>query len=631
MDRRLYRMERSSPRVIGGDNDGYAVFHYPQPNTADINNHNEVRPTAERQCYTWTKIPTLNGNVPPPRSGAASVVTRHPTTGAARLWVLAGYGGNVSRLDDFYYYDFSTGLWEIVNVLSQEKPGPRENNGVVLSDSRSQSIYLFGGVSEKETRKYGFFRARWTCLQESSDPDPAIEDAMGGVGRGGGSLAAQNRRVAPSRRFGYVSVVHEGKFLLFGGFDGTRWLNDMFVFDFETNKWTEVEPRGDLPSVRSCPAWAKDDRYVYVLGGYDGIERKNDFFACDLTTYSWTQMPCLGSAPSPRYFHSCCLYAGKLFLYGGYSGTERLSDMFSYDFDTNHWSTIDCTAGDAPSGRSSLVAQVYDNSLYVFGGYNGQTVLNDFYKFRLKPVSVPPTSLVRDMSRLLQQPELADVCFRVESCLVYANRAILAIRSEYFRVMLCGGMRESHNDRRRFQRSPSANHMETEGFDDEIQNAEQPHGNLTEIDLPDVPYDVFMKVLEYLYTDSVQDVSLELGIQLLVASEQFMLDRLKSLCEDLIRHDIDVNNVLGILVAAHRHNASCLKGIALDFVILHLNETTIMTGLSELRQEPDLLLEIIKRNAGNQPMAPAHGGSARVVSSGGPFGQGAEWSAGARR
>lgn len=99
---------------------------------------------------------------------------------------------------------------------------------------------------------------------------------------------------------------------------------------------------------------------VALAGGYDGVERKNDFFACDLTDYSWTMMPCLGNAPSPRYFHSCCLYASKLYLYGGYSGTERLADMYVYDFDTNHWSTIDCTHGDAPSGRSSLVAQVYE-------------------------------------------------------------------------------------------------------------------------------------------------------------------------------------------------------------------------------------------------------------------------------
>ena len=113
--------------------------------------------------------------------------------------------------------------------------------------------------------KFDIETNRWTCLQESSDPEPAsMEDAMGGAGRAGSFM--QQRRVAPSRRFGYVSVVHEGKFVLFGGFDGTRWLNDMYVFDFATNTWTEVEARGDLPSVRSCPAWAKDDRYVYVLG-----------------------------------------------------------------------------------------------------------------------------------------------------------------------------------------------------------------------------------------------------------------------------------------------------------------------------------------------------------------------------
>ena len=140
---RIYRMERSAPRVVGGDNEGYSVYHYPPH--GDQESASIVRRPADRQCYTWTKIPTLNEVVPPPRSGAASVVTRHG--GVARLWVLAGYGGATDRLDDFYCYDFSTGLWEIVNVLSSEKPGPRENNGVVLSDSTSQCIYLFGGYN----------------------------------------------------------------------------------------------------------------------------------------------------------------------------------------------------------------------------------------------------------------------------------------------------------------------------------------------------------------------------------------------------------------------------------------------------------------------------------------------------
>ena len=50
------------------------------------------------------------------------------------------------------------------------------------------------------------------------------------------------------------------------------------------------------------------------------------------------------------------------------AGNERLADMHCYDFETNHWSEVDCTSGDAPSGRSSLVAQVYENCLYIFGG-----------------------------------------------------------------------------------------------------------------------------------------------------------------------------------------------------------------------------------------------------------------------
>ena len=63
---------------------------------------------------------------------------------------------------------------------------------------------------------------RWTCIQESSGPSGDGDDASRASG-GGGDLKA------PSRRFGYVSVVHNNKFVLFGGFDGSRWLNDMHV------------------------------------------------------------------------------------------------------------------------------------------------------------------------------------------------------------------------------------------------------------------------------------------------------------------------------------------------------------------------------------------------------------------
>lgn len=314
-----------------------------------------------RQCLTWNRVPMANQLMPPPRSGAASVVVK------GKLYVFGGYGGGTGRLDDFYSYCFETGQWEEVPVESREKPGCRENNGVVISDS-ARKIFLFGGYNGQswlnDLWEYDIESKRWTCIQESSDPaldadehrmDDQPHDADG----------SQVRGKAPSRRFGYVSVVHSGKFVLWGGFDGSRWLNDMYVFDFASNTWSEIQASGTLPSVRSCPAWAKDGSSFYIQGGYDGVERKSDFFACDLATYTWTEMPCLGTPPSPRYFHSCCLYGNKMYLYGGYSGTERLADMHVYDFETNHWSSVDCTGGDAPSGRSSLVAQVHENNLWV--------------------------------------------------------------------------------------------------------------------------------------------------------------------------------------------------------------------------------------------------------------------------
>mmetsp|Transcript_19998 Transcript_19998/g.30891 ORF Transcript_19998/g.30891 Transcript_19998/m.30891 type:complete len:294 (+) Transcript_19998:1-882(+) len=293
--------------------------------------------------------------------------------------------------------------------------------------------------------------------------------------------------------------------------------------------------------------------------------------------------------------------------------------MYAYDFDTNHWSEVDCASGDAPSGRSSLVAQVYKNSLYIFGGYNGVTVLNDFYKFRLKPVSVPPPALVSDLKRLINHRELSDVTFLVEGREVYANRSLLAVRSEYFKVMLfSGGMRESLQGGDASE-SPASSAPSTT--------------RAPPIEILDVSHAVFLKVLEYLYTDTVKDISLDVGIHLLIASELFMLDRLKALCEDLIRRDITDDNVIGILVASHRHNAAGLKDIALEFILRNLNEPAVMVGLSDLKSEPDLLVEIIKRNSTAATQQAAASGLASHDLAhqhpAGPFGGSTDW--GARR
>ncbi len=49
---------------------------------------------------------------------------------------------------------------------------------------------------------------------------------------------------------------------------------------------------------------------------------------------------------------------------------------------------------------------MYRHSLFCFGGYNGFTVLNDFYEYRFEPLVVPPPTLKSDLLSLVNNPTL---------------------------------------------------------------------------------------------------------------------------------------------------------------------------------------------------------------------------------
>lgn len=508
------------------------------PESLGFSNCHTAREMTRGQSRCWRVVQVNNhvwggkhvSQIPGPRSGSASVVCGN------KLYLFGGYGGN-GRLDDFFEFDFDSKLWRRVEY-DGPSPGVRENNGVVEYNGM---LYLFGGYNGQcwlnDFHEFNLEKRTWRLIEPESTHVPAS-------------------------RFGYVSAVHKDYFVLFGGYDGSQWLNDQHRFDFRTRKWERVMAKGDIPSIRSCPSWCKEGDNVYVLGGYDGVTRMNDFYACDLNTFVWTQIPPRGEVPSPRYFHSCAVHRGCLYIFGGYDGTQRLNDMYQHDFETGIWRQID-GSGEIPIGRSSLVAQVYGNSLYAFGGYNGSVVLNDFYEYRFEPLMVPSPTLVGDLRAMVGNKELSDITFLVDGFPVYACRAILAARSEHFRAMLYGGMKESKAG--------------------------------GEVEIKDMSHPVFLKMLEYLYTDVVGEIPPDLAVQLLMASERYLLDRLKALCEESIRKSITVENVIGVLLLAHKHNAEGLKEICLDFILDNLVAVKMTTTFNELKTEPDLLMEIIMR------------------------------------
>lgn len=505
-----------------------------------------VEVSEERTRSGWREVSSARSRKHPHRrSGAASVVV------GDSLYLFGGYGGD-GRLDDSWMYNWEKRTWKRLEYTTPS-PGERENNGIVEHDGK---LYLFGGYNGSEWlndfHEFDIETRAWREIKPEGD--------------------------APASRFGYVSMTHGDVFLLFGGYDGSAWLNDLYEFTFSTETWRRVDPTGSIPSIRSCPAWTKHGTSVFVFGGYDGLQRMNDFYEFRLDTYHWELIATSGTPPSPRYFHSCAYYGNSFYVFGGYDGSVRLNDFHEFNFATRQWRCI-CEpskhdpeddvwnrSSPMPSGRSSLIAQVYKHSLYCFGGYNGSTVLNDFYEYRFEPVMIPQSTLKSDLRTLLNRQELSDVTFIVEGKPIYASRVHLALRCETFRAMFFGGLKESRT-----------------GGD---------------IEMPGISYTVFLKLLEFIYTDEVAEIDSDVAVGLLVAAEQFLLGRLKSLCELAIQKSISTSNVIQHLLEAHQHHAEDLKELCLEYIQDNFEVVKEHESFELLKHEPELLFALLLRQPG---------------------------------
>merc|ERR1719352_797379 len=120
-------------------------------------------------------------------------------------------------------------------------------------------------------------------------------------------------------------------------------------------------------------------------------------------------------------------------------------------------------------------------------------------------------------------------------------------------------------------------------------------GAIGAIHLPDIMHPVFLALLEYIYTDKVGDISSDLAVHLLIAAERFLLDRLKALCEDIIRKSISIENVVQIMMAAKAHRAEGLKDICMDYIITNEEKIKSTSAFRELIQEPTLMYELLMR------------------------------------
>jgi len=199
----------------------------------------------------------------------------------------------------------------------------------------------------------------------------------------------QTSEETPTGRLWCASAVVEDSLYLYGGHTveaDTNLIefvkNDLFQYNLVTKQWTKLEHEMGKKTELKCVVW---DNSLWFVGGYNGETYTNEIRKYDIATKASTLVPVTGNPFSPRSALTAVVWKDYLVTFGGWSGTETqwYNDTSRFNFRTKEWQLIQPTTP-PPSARTSHVAVVHGNSMFVFGGYSGDRYLNDLWELNLE-------------------------------------------------------------------------------------------------------------------------------------------------------------------------------------------------------------------------------------------------------
>lgn len=144
----------------------------------------------------------------------------------------------------------------------------------------------------------------------------------------------------PPLRAGHTAIYDAAnqRMIVFGGFD-IYWktLNDVWALHLTPGeeKWEQIFPSGSSPAPRVDPTaiYDPDNERMVVFGGYDGHNYLNDVWALDLTPghEEWHEIFPSGTSPAKRSIHSAIYDAAneRMVIFGGEDSDSYFNDVWA--------------------------------------------------------------------------------------------------------------------------------------------------------------------------------------------------------------------------------------------------------------------------------------------------------------
>ena len=183
-------------------------------------------------------------------------------------------------------------------------------------------------------------------------------------------------------RLGHAGVVFKNKMWILGGRSENNFLNDVYSSSDGTN-WTQESSSSSWSGRYGHSAVVYSDK-IWIIGGDNGTSGNLNEVWNSSDGINWNQQTSLDNTTKN---HSSVVFDGKIWVIGG-DDSDGSPQRRYFTYDGSNWSSLlspeKSDGSIAWSQRSSTLTLIFDNYLWVIGGYKGETsekVLADVWKY----------------------------------------------------------------------------------------------------------------------------------------------------------------------------------------------------------------------------------------------------------
>ena len=542
------------------------------------------------QSLVWSQV-TITGPSPQPRQYHASATINN------LLYIYGGYNGSI-WLQDLIIADLESLKWRFPKTYGLS---PTAKEGLAMA-SMGDYIYIHGGWNGRangDLHKLNTITNEWSLI----------------VTKG----------VRPELCGHSMTVVNDSLYI-FGGFDGKLWKNSLFIINPDKAANWHSPSISNPPGVRGYHSAVLFNKHIIFYAGYNGKYILADIVALDIDSLTWfLPETCSGHFPSARNAHTMILQGSQLYLFGGYNGNRDTNELhiletsaFSslhedFKMALNHapWKDVILYSNSGSCSVHSLLIKVRCKNLYnqilksdpqflnsgrivgvnigncgknalrLFCEYlycdlnkeklNGE-VVDDLFSLAVRlelpslhgvcrkfiydsSEQVPESTLASDLMRIKEETKLSDYTVIIKGTCFKLHKLVLYTRCTYFRALFNSGMKESQ--------------LSSSSFDN--------------IDIK-----AFEILVEWMYSDKFsplfndKNFNLEIGKELLNATNFLQLDSLRRITEITIWKLIDSNNAFKMLEIACLFNTNQLKSYCINFILRQFDSFSIRQNLAYL-------------------------------------------------